>query len=321
MPTTIPPCCPRAFSSAALLPDRMLLELVQYLRRADGNAVWVSGHGLAAGLERVAAPELDRVERQRRRRLVDQHLQRGHRLQRAVTAHRARGDAARMQRDRGDIDLRNVVDADRRGGADGRDAARKIGEAAAIQHVIGGECHDLAGRAVDADARAHLEGVTLDAALKLLIAVVRQPHRTAGQEHRRQRDIEREGRMIASAESAAHVGKHGLDARRLERSPRVAEHVGKRLQPPRKATARRARARGFCAPACTSRARLPARGTPGRRIAFRTRGRASATPDWPRQARRGSARHRWRPWRRRRLGLDRERRPYRALGILETCRD
>ena len=76
--------------------------------------------------------------------------------------------------------------------------------------MIGGESSDLAGRAIDADARAHLEGVTLDAALKLLIAVLRQPHRTAGQEERRQRDIEREGAMVASAESAAHIGKHAF---------------------------------------------------------------------------------------------------------------
>ena len=100
-----------------LLPDRMRLELVENLRRADRDAVAIAHHGAAIRLERVAPPELDRVERQRRRRLVDQHLQRRHRLQRAVAAHRARGDAARMQRDRGDVDLRNVVDADRGGRA------------------------------------------------------------------------------------------------------------------------------------------------------------------------------------------------------------
>ena len=168
------------FLLRALLPDRMLLELVENLRRADRDAVRISRHGPAAGLERIAPPELDRVERQRRRRFVDQHLQRRHRLQRAVAAHRSRGDAARMQRDRGDIDFRNVVDADRGGGADDRHGGRKIGEAAAIQHVIGGEGADLAGRAIDADPRAHLEGVALDAALELLIAVVRQPDRPAG---------------------------------------------------------------------------------------------------------------------------------------------
>ena len=44
-------------------------------------------------------------------------------------------------------------------------------------------------------------------ALKLLIAVVGEPDRAAGKEHRRQRDVEREGRMVASAEAAAHIGE------------------------------------------------------------------------------------------------------------------
>src|SRR6476660_6141761 len=94
--------------------------------------------------------------------------------------------------------------------------------------MIGGKSTDLAGRAIDADARAHLEGVTLDAALKLLVAVMGEPHRTAGQEDRGQRDVEWEGAMVASTESAAHIGKHGFDVRRLERNPHVAEHVCKR---------------------------------------------------------------------------------------------
>src|SRR6476660_733923 len=90
--------------------------------------------------------------------------------------------------------------------------------------MIGGKSADLAGRAIDADPRAHLEGVTLDAALKLLIAVMGEPHRTAGQEDRSQRDVEWEGAMVAAAESAAHIGKQGFDVRTLERSPGIAEH-------------------------------------------------------------------------------------------------
>ena len=123
MPTTIPPCCPRAFSWLRCCQIGCFSSLSRISGVRTETLYVISGHGLAAGLERVAPPELDRIERQRRRRLVDQHLQRRHRLQRAVAAHRPGGDAARMQRDRGDVDLRNVVDADRRGGADGRDAA------------------------------------------------------------------------------------------------------------------------------------------------------------------------------------------------------
>ena len=121
-----------------------------------------------------------------------------------------------MQRDGGDVDLRNVVDADRGGRGDGCDAGREIGEAAAVEHMVRGESLDLAGRAVDADARAHLEGMALDAALELLIAVMRQPHRLAGKEHRRQRHIEHERRVIAAAEAAADIGELGVDVRGLE---------------------------------------------------------------------------------------------------------
>ena len=40
------------------------------------------------------------------------------------------------------------------------------------------------------------------------IAVVGEPDRTAGKEHRRQRDVEREGRMVASAEPAADIARN-----------------------------------------------------------------------------------------------------------------
>ena len=43
----------------ALVPDWMLLQLIQDLRGADRHAVSVSGHDPAAGRERVAAPELE----------------------------------------------------------------------------------------------------------------------------------------------------------------------------------------------------------------------------------------------------------------------
>ena len=55
----------------ALLPDRMLFQLVQDLRSADRHDVGVSRHRPAAGRERVAAPELDRIKRQRRANLID----------------------------------------------------------------------------------------------------------------------------------------------------------------------------------------------------------------------------------------------------------
>ena len=54
--------------------------------------------------------------------------------------------------------------------------------------MVRGEGPDLAGGAINPDTRAHLEGVAFDATLELLIAVMGQPHRPGGEEHRRQRD-------------------------------------------------------------------------------------------------------------------------------------
>ena len=69
--------------------------------------------------------------------------------------------------------------------------------------------------------RAHLEGVPLDAALELLKAIMREPDRASRQEHRRERDIEREGRVIAAAETAADIGELRIDPLGLE-TPRSA---------------------------------------------------------------------------------------------------
>ena len=176
----------------ALVPDRMLLQLIQDLRGADRHAVGVSGHDPAAGRQRVAAPELNWVERQGRADLIDHHFERGRRLQGSVTAHRARGHAARVERIRGDVDFRDIVNAERDVSGDGRHTDRKIREAAAIQRMVSGESDDLAGRPINPDLRADLEGVPLDPRLKLLVAVVREPDRTIGEEHRRQRDVKRE---------------------------------------------------------------------------------------------------------------------------------
>ena len=92
--------------------------------------------------------------------------------------------------------------------------------------MIGGEGADLARRAVNADLRAHFEGVTLDAALELLIAVVGEAHRPAREEHPRQCKVEHERRVVAPAEAAAHVGEVRVDAGRLEGSTGFAEHEG-----------------------------------------------------------------------------------------------
>src|ERR1700726_2929472 len=54
-----PALLPARLLLGALLPDRVLLDLVENLRRAEADNVGISGQVPAAGLERVAPPELD----------------------------------------------------------------------------------------------------------------------------------------------------------------------------------------------------------------------------------------------------------------------
>src|SRR5262249_44107260 len=114
-------------------------------------------------------------------------------------------------------------------GADGRHLGREIGKASTIQRMVGGKGDHLAGRTIDADARAAFERVPLDAQLKLLEAVVREPHRTVREKHRRQRDVKRKrrekrkGGVVATAETTAAIGEIVVDARRLESRLCVAE--------------------------------------------------------------------------------------------------
>src|SRR3990170_8652514 len=95
--------------------------------------------------------------------------------------------------------------------------------------MIRSEGLDPAAGAVDPDPRAHLDGVALNAALKLLIAVMGQPDRTAGKKHRGKRDVEHKRGMVAPAKAAADIGKLGVDTRRLERGASLAEQERDRL--------------------------------------------------------------------------------------------
>src|ERR1700730_9004516 len=95
--------------------------------------------------------------------------------------------------------------------------------------MVGGESLKFSGRAIDPDAGAHVETVPFDASLKLRIAIMRKPDRMARKEHRCESDIERKGRVIASAEAAAHICKLRVDAFGLEWGARFTQEVCDRL--------------------------------------------------------------------------------------------
>src|SRR4051794_38997514 len=92
------------------------------------------------------------------------------------------------------------------------------------------KCLDFPGRSVDPDSGPHLEGMALDAALKLLKAVMREANGMAGEKHCRQRHVKHERRMVASAEAAADIGELRVDPRRLEGGFRLAEQMCNRFR-------------------------------------------------------------------------------------------
>jgi hypothetical protein len=117
---------------------------------------------------------------------------------------------------RGDVDFRGVVNAKRGVRPDGRHLGGEIGEATAIQGVIGRESDNLAGCAVDPYPGLYFESVPFNSGLKLLEPVVGEPDGAIGEDHRRQGDVQRERRMVAPAEPATARSEIHLDVRRPE---------------------------------------------------------------------------------------------------------
>src|SRR5262249_6861951 len=73
---------------------------------------------------------------------------------------------------------------------------------------------NFAGGPVDTHPSVHRDGVPLDSRLELLVAIVGEPDWTTWEEHPRQRNVEREWRVVAAAETAAHIGELHVDTRR-----------------------------------------------------------------------------------------------------------
>src|SRR6516225_9068781 len=79
--------------------------------------------------------------------------------------------------------------------------------------MIGCEREDFAGGPIDPNPRVDRETVPLDPRLELLVAIVREPDRMTGEEHRRQREVEWKRGVIAAADLCAmRVDTRGLVA-------------------------------------------------------------------------------------------------------------
>ena len=67
--------------------------------------------------------------------------------------------------------------------------------------------------------------MAFDAALELLETIMRKPDGLPWHEHRRERHVKRERRVIAAAESSAHMSEMSFDALGPQRGCRLAEQV------------------------------------------------------------------------------------------------
>ncbi|EDT01222.1 hypothetical protein BamIOP4010DRAFT_5269 [Burkholderia ambifaria IOP40-10] len=217
----------------ATRPQRMLLRAFQHVlhaQRAGGNRALRVLHPRA---QRVAQAEIDRVEVQLRGDFVDGHLGRGHALQRAVAAGRAGVDRARCDRDRREVALREVVDRLRGRRADHRDRRREVRAPAAIRLEVALERLQEARVAIDRDPVMHLERVTLQRRLELLVAIVREPHRAAVRVQRADEAVERHVAVIlrAVADRVARMHEQLLhrEAAFRDHRGRVLRHFERRL--------------------------------------------------------------------------------------------
>ena len=91
-----------------------------------------------------------------------------------------------MECKRRDVDFRSLIGAERCKRCDGRHNARKIGEAPAVESVVGGESNYFTCRAIDPDPGSHPKGVPLYSGLKLLEAIVGEADGAIWEESSRQ---------------------------------------------------------------------------------------------------------------------------------------
>ncbi|MNF67751.1 hypothetical protein D3C84_495740 [compost metagenome] len=209
-----------ALARVAVLPQLVLGGLVENLVQAQCTG----GNGalgvLHAGLEDVLPAQLDGVHAQALGHLVHHHLGGGHGLQGAVAAHGTGFDAAGMVGGGGQVASRQVVDGLRGGCAHGGHGRAVVDAAAAVDIHVRAEDLERQVVLLHRQLVVHVEGVALDTALELLVAVIGQAHRYTVAVHRGQGGVEDEDVVVLGAVShgvaGVHVQLRDLEARRRQ---------------------------------------------------------------------------------------------------------
>ena len=175
---------------------------------------------LHPGFQDVDAAQRDGVAARFGGDLVHQHLGRGHRLQRAVAAHRPGGDVDRGAHLAFQVAFREVIDRLRRRYRDRSDRGAEVHHPAAVADHLAGEALEHTVR-IDRDRHVRLERVALQRELEMLPAVQHQPHRIALRVKPGNRDVIGEG-LVFLLPVADRVAGHEIQL--VQREPAGLHH-------------------------------------------------------------------------------------------------
>ena len=163
-------------ASITITPAFVLRRLVEDFVQAQCTG-WHRTLGiLHARLQGIVAPQVNGIDAQAAGHFVHHHLGGGHALQGAVPAHGAGFHCPRMIGSDCQIVLRHVVDRLGSGSAYGCNGGAVVNATTAVTAHVGAEDLEAVVLLVHRQLVTDVEGVALDAALELLVAVVGQAH-------------------------------------------------------------------------------------------------------------------------------------------------
>ncbi|MNG91921.1 hypothetical protein D3C79_508390 [compost metagenome] len=207
--------------------------LVENLVQAQGAGRDRALGVLHARLQRVGAAQVDGIDAQAPGDLIHHHFGGGHGLQGAVAAHRAGLDATGVIGSDRQVVLRHVVDRLRRRGPHRCHRRAVVDTPAAVAAHVGAEDLEAVVLLVHRQLVADIEGMALDAALELLVAVVGQADRHTGAIQRGHGGVEDEDvvvfRAVAHGIARVHVQRVQGEARRLDHVHAFLRHFERAL--------------------------------------------------------------------------------------------
>ncbi|CAH0646197.1 hypothetical protein PSNVIR_00477 [Pseudomonas sp. Nvir] len=177
---------------------------------------------LHARLQRVGTAQIDGIHAQAAGDFIDHHFSRRHALQGAIAAHGARLHATRVIGSHRQVVLRHVIDRLRCGRTHCGHRRAVVDAPATVAAHVGAENLEAVVFLVHRQLVADIEGMALDAALELLVAVIGQADRYPVAVQRSHGSVENEDVVVLGA--VAH-GVAGVHVQGVQGKPRRLDHV------------------------------------------------------------------------------------------------